>query len=161
MPKRNAPRAVFDTSVWVALLEGEDDRAEHVQRLLEAAEAGDLHILVSTLVISEVTKGPKEADPPPMSESDERTFESYLESPFVTLVSVDPAVARLAATIRREHEKLKTPDAVMVATAIVAGAQTLYTYDADDLLPLNGDATIGGLRVLKPPVQHQTTLLLP
>lgn len=120
---------MFDTSAWVALLEGEDDRAEHVQRLLETAEAGDLHILVSTLVISEVTKGPMASDPP-MSEEDEQTFERYLESPFVSLVSVDPAVARRARDIRREHPKLRTPDAVMVATAIVARAETLSGTDA-------------------------------
>lgn len=159
MSRRNAPRAVFDTSVWVALLDDEDDRAEHVQRLLETAERDELHVLVSTLVISEVTKGPKASDPP-MSDEHQRTFESYLESPFVSLVSVDPAVARRARDIRREHPKLRTPDAVMVATAIVAGAGTLYTYDEDDLLPLNADASLGGLAILVPPVEHQTKLSL-
>lgn len=52
------------------------------------------------------------------------------------------------------------PIRAAIATAIVAGASTLYTYDADDLLPLNGDPTIGGLAILEPPVEHQTTLEL-
>jgi predicted nucleic acid-binding protein len=143
----------------VALLEGEHDRAEHVVRLLESAEAGELHILVSTLVLSEVIKGPKAADPP-LSESNQKLFETFLDNPYVTLVSVDPAVARRAADVRRDHKRLPTADAVMVATAIVTGATTLYTYDKEHLLPLNGSPTIGGLSVIEPPVEHQTTLPL-
>jgi predicted nucleic acid-binding protein len=159
MPTRNPPKAVFDASVWVALLEDERDRADHVQRLLEQAEAGDLQVLVSTLTITEVTKGPKASDPP-MSVEHQETFEEFLDNPYVTLVSVDPAVARRGRDIRREHRALKTPDAIMIATAIVAGAGVLYTYDEDDLLPLNGHPTVGGLQIIEPPVEHQTVLRL-
>lgn len=157
MPKRSsAPRAVVDSSCWVALLEDEEDRAEHVQRMLERAEAGEEQLLVSTITIGEVLKGPKASDPV-MSEEQERTFEDFLEAPYITLVSVDPAVARRARDIRREHRKLPTPDAVQMATAFVAGAGRLYTYDEDDLLPLDGWE---GLEIIIPPVEHQTTLQL-
>jgi predicted nucleic acid-binding protein len=160
MPKRSsAPRAVVDSSVWVALLEDEEDRGEHVQRMLERAEAGEEQLLVSTITISEVLKGPKASDPP-MSEERQQTFEDFLENDYITLVSVDPAVARRARDIRREHRKLPTPDAVQVATAIVTGAGRLYTYDEDDLLPLDGDESVQRLEIIMPPVEHQTTLAL-
>jgi predicted nucleic acid-binding protein len=158
MPKKrsSAPRAVVDSSVWVALLEDEEDRAEHVQRMLERAEAGEEQLLVSTITIGEVLKGPK-ANDPAMSEDRQRTFEDFLEAEYITLVSVDPAVARKARDIRREHPKLRTPDAIQIATAIVAGAGRLYTYDEDDLLPLD---RYEGLEIIVPPVEHQTTLQL-
>ena len=42
---------------------------------------------------------------------------------------------------------------------MVAGAETLYTYDDTDLLRLDGDPAIGGLRILQPPAEpRQTTL---
>lgn len=44
-----------------------------------------------------------------------------------------------------------------MATAFVAGAGRLYTYDEDDLLPLDGWE---GLEIIIPPVEHQTTLPL-
>jgi predicted nucleic acid-binding protein len=158
MPKlARSPGAVVDSSVWVALFEDEEDRGEHIQRLLERAEAGEVRLLVSTITISEVLKGPK-ANDPPMSERKQHTFEEFLENPYITLVSVDPAVARRARDIRRDHPKLRTPDAVQIATALIARAEVLYTYDEDDLLPLDGDPSIDGLAIVIPPVEHQRTL---
>lgn len=46
----------------------------------------------------------------------------------VTVVATDVATASLAARIRAE-DKLTLPDAIVVATAITAGADTLATTD--------------------------------
>jgi predicted nucleic acid-binding protein len=97
-----------------------------------------------------------------MTEARERTFTDFMDNPYVTLVSVDPLVAAQARDLRKIIPTLKTPDAIIVATAIVAGADTLYTYDADDLLKLDGHEAIRGLRIVEPPaVASQLRLTLP
>jgi predicted nucleic acid-binding protein len=145
----NRFNAVVDTNVWIALLEDEEGRAEDVVRLIERAEAGEIRVLVSTITITEVVKGPTVTDPV-LTEAQERTFVDFMDNPFVTLVSVDPLVASRARNLRKAIPRLKTPDAIIIATAGVAGAEILYTYD-DDLLRLHQDPTIGTLRVLIPP----------
>lgn len=160
MPDR--PRrelVVADTSVWVALLVNEADRAEHVVRLLERAESGELQVLVSTLTLTEVVKGPMASDPP-VTQEQERTFTDFMDNPYVTLVSVDPLVGARGRDLRRTLPHLKTPDAIQIATAIVSDASTLYTYDKRDLLRLDGSAAVGSLRIIEPPVEHQLPLAL-
>jgi uncharacterized protein with PIN domain len=104
MPDRE--RVAIDTSPWIALLDDEPDRAEHVQRLLERAERGELQIYVSTTTITEIVKGPHAADPA-MSEAQEGMFSAFMENAFVTLVSVDPVVAARARDLRRAIPKLR------------------------------------------------------
>jgi predicted nucleic acid-binding protein len=159
MPDRR-PQVVVDSSAWIALLAGEAGRADHVLRLLEHAEADEVRILVSTITITEVVKGPAAADPP-LTDEQERIFVDFMDNPYLTLVSVDPLVAARARDLRRAVRGLKTPDALIVATAIVAGAETLYTYDGA-LLGLDGDPVVGGLQIGEPPVEaRQLPLALP
>lgn len=160
MPKaRSIDKVVVETSPWIALLQGEADRAEHVERLLEQAADGDLQIYTSALTIAEVTKGPKASDPT-LSAVQEKTFRDFLDNEFVTLVSVDPVVAEQAATLRKAVPGLRTADAIHIATAVVIRAGIFYTYD-DQLLKLDGDASLDGLQVRMPPVDHQMALALP
>lgn len=154
MPER---ACAIDTSPWIALIANEPDRAEHVQRLVEQGERSELRIYVSTTTITEVVKEP-EAAAPLMSEEDERVFMDYMDNPWITMVSVDPIVATKARDLRRLVPRLKTPDAMILATALVAGAEVLYTYDQKDLLNLNMTDAVSGLRIEIPPVEHQLVL---
>jgi predicted nucleic acid-binding protein len=158
MPDR--PTVTIDTSPWIALLAGEADRAEHVLRLLEQAERNEIRVFVSTVTITETVKGPAAADPL-MTDEQETLFVEYMDNPFITLVSVDPVVAARARDLRRQVRWLKTPDAMILATALVTGSSTLYTYDEKDLLRLSGSSEIGALRIEIPPVEHQLALLPP
>jgi predicted nucleic acid-binding protein len=154
MPER---LCALDTSPWIALISKEPNRAEHVLRLLGEAERGDLRIFVSTTTITEIVKEP-EAVAPVMSEVDERTFNEYMDNPWITMVSVDPIVATQARDLRRLIPRLKTPDAQILATALVARVEVLYTYDHKDLIPLNGTDAVGGMRIEEPPIEHQLAL---
>ena len=53
---------------------------------------------------------------------------ALLNTPNLTTYSVDIAVARKAAELRARGN-LRTPDAIQIATAIVAGAQVFITND--------------------------------
>src|SRR4051794_35233081 len=106
MPDRR-PQVVVDSSAWIALLEGEEGRANHVVRVLEHAEADEIRVLVSTVTIAEVVKGPAATDPP-LTDDQERTFVEFMDNPYVTLVSVDPLVAARARDLRRAVPKMET-----------------------------------------------------
>lgn len=53
---------------------------------------------------------------------------ALLGSANVTTMSVDATIARQAAELRAKYS-LRTPDAIQIATAIVAGAQAFITND--------------------------------
>ena len=157
MPKTRPPdKVVLETTAWVALLDDEPDRAADVERLLQRAAAGEAQVYTSVLTITEITKGPKAADPP-LTEDQAATFAQFLENEYATLVSVDPIIANKAKELRRDFPALRTPDAIHVATGIVIGAGTLYTYDHDQLR-LDGDEHLDGMAIREPPVEHQTDL---
>ena len=86
-------------------------------------------------------------------------FVEYMDNPFLPLVSVAPIVAARARDLRRQVRWLKTPDAMILATALVTGSSALYTYDEKDLLRLHGSSEVGALRIEIPPVEHQLALL--
>ena len=71
------------------------------------------------------------------------------------LADVTPAVARLASSMRAEcfaespRRKLKTPDALILATA-VRRCDAFYTLDKK-LLRLAGRSFLGDLAVAEPP----------
>jgi predicted nucleic acid-binding protein len=157
MPKsRPIEKVVIETTARFALLDDEENRAEHVERLLVRAASGAGQIYTSVLTITEITNGPK-ADDPPLKEDQAATFAGFLENEYVTLVSVDPIVAEKAKELRRAFHGLRTPDAIHLATGIVIGAGKLYTYD-DDQLRLNGDEHLDGMVIVEPQVDHQTDL---
>jgi predicted nucleic acid-binding protein len=153
---RPTEKVVLETTAWVAILDDEEGRAEHVERLLLKASAGEAQIYTSAITTTEITKGPK-ADDPALTDEQATTFARFLEHEYVTQVSVDPIVAEKAKELRRAHHGLRTPDAIHVATAVVIGAGVLYTYDKRQLR-LDGDELLDGLRILEPPVEHQTDL---
>ena len=146
-------RIALYTSALVALLNGEVDRGEHVPAARKRAEEGQIQLYVSTVTITEITKGPKATDVP-LTADQERTFTDFMDNDFVTMVSVDPVVATRARDLRRSVPKLKTPDALVVATALVAQAERLYTYDTDDLVPLSGQPDVDGLVIALPPIEE-------
>ena len=77
--------------------QGQNDRAEHVARVLEGGEAGDTRIYVSAITDTEITKGANAADPE-LSEEQQQTFDKFLEVPYVTVVAADPIITRRAQT---------------------------------------------------------------
>lgn len=154
MPKsRPVEKVVLETTAWVALLDDEEGRAEHVERLLVKASEGGAQLYTSVITTTEITKGPK-ADDPPLTDDQAATFAGFLEREYVTQVSVDPIVAEKGKELRRADHGLRTPDAIHVATAVIIGAGVLYTYDKRQLR-LDGHGLLDGLRIMEPPTEHQ------
>src|SRR4029077_3085237 len=78
---------------------------------------------------------------------------TYFDNDYIVLVPVDRLVGQKARELMSQgHHGLKPPDAVYVATALIANADELHTFD-DKLLGLDKqltkrDGTI--LRICKP-----------
>jgi predicted nucleic acid-binding protein len=93
--------------------------------VLEAVESGQVAGLITTVTLAEVLTAPAQA-------GDRRAmldYELYLTNfPNLRLVVLDAALARETALVRATA-KLRTPDAVQVAAARLAGADGIVTND--------------------------------
>ena len=93
--------------------------------VLEAIESGEVAGLITTVTLAEVLTVPAQA-------GDRRAmqdYELYLTCfPNLRLVPLDAALARETALVRAAS-RLRTPDAVQVAAARLAGAEAIVTND--------------------------------
>ena len=113
-----------DTAPFIYVLEGHAKFADQFAGLFAAADAGDLHIALSTITLAEVLTGPFKAGKTALAKRYEKALSQY------TLVPVSPAIAALAAQLRADY-RLRLPDAIQLATALDIGASAFVTHDRD------------------------------
>lgn len=106
-----------------------------MEQLTDLAQKGVFKIVTSALTITEVLKGPNANSP---NEEQAELILSYFDNEYIELRPVDVQVASYAANLRRQFKSLKTADAIHVATAHLAAAKVLQTYDYADLLKRDG-----------------------
>lgn len=108
---------LLDSSVLIALINPSD------RHHLAAINSYDPHsiLIASALSITEVL-------PRAISEGKEETFWSHIGPYIQKVFPIDLEIASLAAKIRSEL-RLKTPDAIISATARICEAE-LWTFDA-------------------------------
>ncbi len=122
--RRHAVVAV-DTMVFIYYLEDSRPWSDLIQPLFEAWEAGTHQGVTSVLTVLELTVQPLRMQRPEAA----RAYRDRLASfPGLVLVPLDLPVAQEAARLRATHG-LSTPDAIQVASALVAGAPVLLTND--------------------------------
>jgi predicted nucleic acid-binding protein len=96
-----------------------------LEPFFEAVDEGSVGVVTSTLTITEVLVYP-------FRTGDSRLLTEYkdilLHSPHIRTLDITPDIAEKAAELRAKH-KLKTPDAIQIATSISAGATTFLTND--------------------------------
>lgn len=119
-------RVVLDTSSCIYYLEGPPNpRRDRLMPLFAAAEQGTMIIVLPTIVVVELLTGPLRAGDRE-AEASARLFVSH--TPGVEVHDVTFAVACKAAELRAKYQ-LRTPDAVILATAVV-GADGVIGNDA-------------------------------
>jgi predicted nucleic acid-binding protein len=153
----NSPnRFYWDACAWIAFIQKEtveppggqaEDRESMCRSVLIAAKAGKVESATSTLSLVEVCKDPASA-----SEAASR-FHEFLELEYVLLVTLDRAIGEKARELMQGgYSGLKPLGATHLATAIVANAHEMHTFDRK-LLDLDGLlAKAGGLnlKICKP-----------
>ena len=153
MPK---PKVCWDSCVFIGVLTGEQRSPDDLQGLNEVVDLVDrkqIVVITSSLVNSEVLE---DTDDPGVRD---RLRDLFRRPTFLT-VEVNNAISDKAADIRSAlrtaGRRLRTADAIFLATALVHGAAALHTFD-DRLLALSGLPEVDSLRICKP--QAEQTIL--
>ncbi|MBK6599520.1 MAG: PIN domain-containing protein [Proteobacteria bacterium] len=114
-----------DSAPIIYYLEDHAQFAERYAALFEAADAGQIQIVISTIAIAEVLAGP-------LMHGNEilaaRYREALTAAPYWTVLDVDTDVAEQAARLRVRY-KIRLPDAIQIATALRANADRFVTHD--------------------------------
>lgn len=116
----------LDTSVWIYHFEGAPAYGRAADSVLEAISQGQIEAVASELVLLELLVAPLKKGAQDVADEIEMTL---LHFPHLQLAPVTRAVLLRAAEIRARYG-LRTPDAVMVATAIESGATLSVTNDS-------------------------------
>jgi predicted nucleic acid-binding protein len=135
-------RIAWDSCAWIAHIQQEkirdgsgkivEDRGALCRPVLQAAETGALEIVVSAISLAEVICRNRAAG------IDDQKVRDYFDNDYILLVAADKQVGDCARQLMLAgHPRLKPADAIHLATAIVAGAEELHTFD-DILLALSG-----------------------
>lgn len=116
----------FDSCLFIELLQQSDqDRFDACESLRIQAEKKQLLIATSSIAIVEVNKLPESKALPEKQSSD---ILKFFKNPYIAIRPVDRRTAEYAHELTRTHG-LTNLDAIHVATAILAKAAVLYTYD--------------------------------
>jgi predicted nucleic acid-binding protein len=150
-------RIAWDSCTWIALIRQErirDDAGEIIEdrymmcrEVILVAEAGRCEIVFSALCYAEVCKNKDLID------KDEDKISAFFENDYLLPVNLDRTIAEKARTLMMSGlANLKPPDACHLATALIANAKELQTFDRKILMldgkldKLNGTK----LRICKP-----------
>ena len=115
----------LDTSVWIYHFEGSAAHGQAADSVLEAIAQGHVEAVASELVLLELLVAPLKKGTLDAADEIELTL---LHFPHLQLAPVTRAVFLHAAEIRARYG-LRTPDAIMLATAIESGATLAVTND--------------------------------
>lgn len=114
-----------DTMLFIYHFEGNERFGPAAGRLLAAAEAGRCRLVVSILARMEVLVVPKRHRREDLCRRYRDLFCSF---PNLTVLPIGPEIVEIAADLRAAHH-LRTPDALHLATALRAGAQSFVSED--------------------------------
>jgi predicted nucleic acid-binding protein len=114
-------RVALDADIVIAFLDpGDDQHATAVGELRPRLAAGDELLAAATVYAESIVR--------PLQQGTDATVDEFFDAAGISIVPIDRAVARRAAVLRAEHQSLRLPDAMSLATAIVTGS-ALLTLD--------------------------------
>lgn len=115
----------MDSSVLIYHLEGLAPYADLTETLFAAVLDGSLKAILSTISITELLVRPFAKDQPDRI----MAFERFLFSlPNTDLVSPSYSISKEAARLRAKY-RIRTPDAILLATSLMEKAEAFLTND--------------------------------
>ena len=123
----NGIRISLDTNVILNVINKEEPFFDSSRQLLDKISDGELEGVISTVVLSEFLTGFYMNND---IKSSKIFKESLIESRTFIIMPVDTEIADLAAKIRSK-DKIKLPDAIILATAILSKSTYLVSSDGD------------------------------
>jgi predicted nucleic acid-binding protein len=114
-------RVALDADIVIAFLDpGADQHATAVANLRPRLVAGDELLAAATVYAESIVR--------PLQQGTDATVDEFFDAAGISIVPIDRAVARRAAVLRAEHQSLRLPDAMSLATAIQTDS-ALLTLD--------------------------------
>lgn len=114
-----------DSMLFVYHFEEHQRFGPRAAEIFQGAEDGHYSLVTAVLSLMEVLVVPKRRGLDDLADRYREIFESF---PNLAVVPVDEAVIEIASSLRADH-RLRTPDALHVATAIQSGATAFVTND--------------------------------
>jgi len=119
-------RVCIDTAPFIYFIEKDPKYLEIVRPVFAEIDAGNIEALTSTVTLLEVLVHP-------FKTNDESLAENYreilLQAEGLTTFEISHEISELAARLRASYS-IRTPDAIQIAVAIIYGADTFLTNDA-------------------------------
>ncbi len=119
-------RVLIDTSVWIYHFEQNPKLAAAAGRVVESLEAGKFRGVASELTLLELTVRPLQLGRQDVADDYEILLGYF---PNLELQPISREVLLEAAGLRARH-RLRTPDAIQIATGVRYGATLAVTNDA-------------------------------
>ena len=118
-------RIYLDSNLYIYIFEGVEMHRTRMLELLSAIDSRDVVVIASELLFTEIL-------PRPVKEGRQDLVERYLDlirnTPRIHLVPVDRSVILRSVHLRAEF-RLRSMDALHLATALVHGCETFITND--------------------------------
>ena len=116
----------LDTAPLIYYVERKQPYVDTVRPFFAALTAGEFRVVTSILTLSEVLVQP-------MNHNDTPLVDHYrdiiLHTPGLDTMRVSRRIAERAAAIRAAHRRVRLPDAVQLATALIGRADFFLTND--------------------------------
>ena len=120
-------RLLVDSAPIIYYLEDHPEFSARYEHIFVRAEAGEYELAITTVSLVEVLTGP-------LRQGNKALAETYREAltspPSWRVIDLTPAIAYRAAQIRGET-RLRTPDAIQLASALEISCIGLVTQDRD------------------------------
>lgn len=116
---------LIDTALWIYHFEGHAQFGPAAGKVIAGLEAGNFRAVASELTLLELTVRPLQLARQDVADEYELLLDHF---PNLKLAPVTRAILLLAASLRA-RQRLRTPDAIQVATAIQNGATLAITND--------------------------------
>src|SRR5579871_5628814 len=163
------PYIFWDTCVFIAWLNDEtiwpSDVLRGIKDVADLVNSNEAHLVVSSLMRTEIFLGQLKLE-------NKQKFSDFLRRSNVHEISPDMRITDRASSIREYYNirgnKIKVPDAIMLATSILYRVDEMHTIDGLDpmgikhtrLLALNGNVA-GYALVVVPPYPRGITVAPP
>lgn len=115
----------LDSCIWIYHLENHPEYAALTRQVLEAVEGGSCQAVSSELTLLEILVRPLQMELQDVADEYELLLSSF---PNFSLEPISRDILLQAATLRA-RQGLRTPDAIVSATAMAAEATLLVTND--------------------------------
>jgi predicted nucleic acid-binding protein len=122
----------IDTAPFIYFIEKNPAFLQLVAPFFAALDRGEFRAVTSTITLTEVLVHPLRHGNQALAA---RYFHILTTSRNLAVLPVSDAIASEAAAMRAKHG-FRTPDAIQIATGLIAGAKSFLTNDADlDSIP--------------------------